>query len=97
MKPTTAKLVVWGCVLCALAVMLGAFGAHALGDVVSDRFLKAFETGVRYHFFHAIGLFVCAWVFERTSSTRARVAAGLFVSGITLFSGSLYVMAITSA
>ncbi|HMV68427.1 MAG TPA: DUF423 domain-containing protein [Myxococcota bacterium] len=76
----------------ALAVALGAFGAHGLKQVVTDpHLLEVWDTGARYHLLHAVVLLVLA---GRPASPWA---PRLLLAGITLFSGSLYLMAITGA
>jgi uncharacterized membrane protein YgdD (TMEM256/DUF423 family) len=76
-----------------LAVAVGAFGAHALKQRLSTDMLAVFETGARYHFFHALGLFVVAWLASQGLNTRpAGIALQL---GIVLFSGSLYALSLS--
>jgi uncharacterized membrane protein YgdD (TMEM256/DUF423 family) len=77
-----------------LAVALGAFGAHALRQRLTPEMLSVFEVGVRYHVYHALALFAVAWVSERSGSL-AQASGWAFVLGIVLFSGSLYLLAIT--
>lgn len=90
----------WSAGLGLLGVALGAFGAHALKTLVrdlpdaADR-LGWWETGARYHLIHALALGLTAVVGHHVTSRLPRVAAGLFVVGVLLFSGSLYVMAVT--
>ena len=84
-----------GAALCGLGVMLGAFGAHALRDRLSADLLGVFETGVRYHLIHALGLLAVAWAASRWPGPYITAAGWLFVAGITIFSGSLYVLAIS--
>jgi uncharacterized membrane protein YgdD (TMEM256/DUF423 family) len=85
-----------GSVLAALGVALGAFGAHALHGRVPPETLAVFETGVRYHMYHALALFAVAWAADpRDSSSLVSVAGWCFVLGIILFSGSLYGLALT--
>lgn len=75
----------------ALGVLLGAFGAHGLRDVVTDpHLLEVWQTGARYHLVHALAL--CAVALH---PARPRAAGVLFVAGIVLFSGSLYALALT--
>ena len=76
----------------ASAVVLGAFGAHALRGVVDDHGLEIWHTGVEYHFWHALALF--AAVIGLPAGRARRVAIGLFALGIVLFSGSLYALAL---
>jgi len=80
------------------AVGLGAFGAHSLRSVVSSEMLAVFETGVRYQMYHAFGLILCGLAGLKGGSVRASwliATAGLFIAGIVLFSGSLYVMSLS--
>ena len=76
---------------CFFAVVLGAFGAHALKTRLDSEMLDAWKTAVLYHFLHAIALLVLALV---ASANRATYF--LLVAGIVLFSGSLYTMALTN-
>jgi uncharacterized membrane protein YgdD (TMEM256/DUF423 family) len=80
-----------------LAVALGAFGAHALKDKLSDRMLTAFQTGVHYHLIHALALLVIAILMKNVSaSSSLPVWSGwLLASGIVLFSGSLYALSLS--
>jgi uncharacterized membrane protein YgdD (TMEM256/DUF423 family) len=83
-------------VLGGLAVALGAFGAHALESRMSADLLATYEVGVRYHFYHALALIGVVAVLSRWPDAGAAVAAGwLFVFGILIFSGSLYLLAFT--
>jgi uncharacterized membrane protein YgdD (TMEM256/DUF423 family) len=60
--------------------------------------LAVFETGVRYHMYHALAILAVAWVAERLQAERLVVASGwLFLLGIVLFSGSLYLLSLTGA
>jgi uncharacterized membrane protein YgdD (TMEM256/DUF423 family) len=79
-----------------VGVTLGAFGAHGLRSRLSPDMLAAFETGVRYHMYHALAIMGVASVTERLQASRLILASGwLFFAGIVLFSGSLYLLAIT--
>ena len=84
-----------GSVLCGLGVILGAFGAHGLRARLSPEMLVVFETGVRYHLIHALGLLAVAWAASRWPGSYVSIAGYLFVAGIFIFSGSLYVLAVT--
>ena len=75
--------------------MLGAFGAHALRETLTAELLSTFETGVRYHMFHALALFAVAWECTRGPGQGAIIAGWLFVAGTMIFSGSLYLLAIS--
>jgi len=76
-------------------VALGAFGAHALRGNVSPELLNTFEAGARYQMYHAFALCAAAWGWSRWQDRLFGVAGGLFVAGIVLFSGSLYLLAVT--
>ncbi len=78
-----------------LAVALGAFGAHGLRQRLSPDMLAIFETGVRYHVYHALALFAVAWVADKNPASWANAAGWAFTVGIVIFSGSLYVLSIT--
>jgi uncharacterized membrane protein YgdD (TMEM256/DUF423 family) len=75
------------------AVALGAFGAHGLRDRVTPALLEAYRTGVLYHLVHALAVLGVALGVRRLR--RATIIAGLFTAGVALFSGSLYLMALT--
>jgi len=80
-----------------LGVILGAFGAHGLKSRVGPELLSVFETGVRYHIYHALGLLAVAWATERWPSPLVTLSGWAFVAGILVFSGSLYAMTLTGA
>lgn len=83
-------------IFAGLAVALGAFGAHALESRLSADLLSTYEIGVRYHFYHALALLGVVAVISRWPEANAAVWAGwLFVVGILIFSGSLYMLAFT--
>jgi uncharacterized membrane protein YgdD (TMEM256/DUF423 family) len=83
-------------IFAGLAVALGAFGAHALESRLSADLLSTYEVGVRYHFYHALALLGVVAVISRWPEAGAAVWAGwLFVVGILIFSGSLYILAFT--
>ena len=84
-----------GAVFMFLAVGLGAFGAHGLRQRLSPDMLAIFETGVRYHAYHALGLFAVAWVSERNPGSLAGAAGWAMALGIVIFSGSLYALSIS--
>ncbi|MBO9632094.1 MAG: DUF423 domain-containing protein [Chitinophagaceae bacterium] len=76
----------------ALSVVLGAFGAHKLKELVPAETVSTFETGVRYQFYHVFALLVLAILFEKFSQRWLKYAANCFIAGIILFSGSLYLL-----
>jgi uncharacterized membrane protein YgdD (TMEM256/DUF423 family) len=75
-----------------LAVALGAFGAHALKTRLSPEMLNVFEVGVRYHFYHALALLAVAWACTRWPGSLTSASGWLFIAGIVIFSGSLYLL-----
>ncbi len=82
--------------LCAVfGVALGAFGAHGLSGRVAPDLLVIWETGARYQMYHAFGLFMVAIVAGQSPQSPASMAGWAFVAGVVLFSGSLYLMALT--
>ena len=87
--------VVLGAALAFTAVALGAFGSHGLQGRVSPEDVAIFETGVRYHMYHALALLAAAGVAARWSGIEVVVAGWLFVGGILVFSGSLYLLVLT--
>ena len=79
-----------------LSVALGAFGAHALRGRIEESLLANYQTGVSYMFYHALALFAAAWAVSKWPASNLPVWAGwLFVLGVVVFSGSLFVMAFT--
>jgi len=76
----------------ALAVILGAFGAHAIGDKVSAKDLETWKTGAHYHLVHAVALLTLS-LWDRKGSYR--VVAWLWVAGIVIFGGSLYALVLS--
>ena len=76
----------------ALSVILGAFGAHSLKQVVSENAVNTFETGVRYQFYHVIALLAAGLLYKDFANKWIRNAGRFFIIGIILFSGSLYVL-----
>ncbi|HEY4320001.1 MAG TPA: DUF423 domain-containing protein [Gemmatimonadales bacterium] len=83
-----------GALFGALAVILGAFGAHALQARLDAHDLQTYETAVRYQMYHAFALFAAAWLISQRLPQAGR-AAWLFLAGIVIFSGSLYLLVAT--
>tara|TARA_B110000967_G_C18654083_1_gene444845 strand:+ start:221 stop:607 length:387 start_codon:yes stop_codon:yes gene_type:complete len=80
----------------ALAVMIGAFGAHALKARLTPELLSVYETGVQYHFWHTLVLLAVGLLALQLPDSRTLIASGIaFIVGIILFSGSLYLLAST--
>lgn len=79
----------------AVGVGLGAFGAHGLRGRLAPDMLAVFETGVRYHLYHALAILLVAALAGRVDSRWIQIAGWCFTAGIVIFSGSLYVLAVT--
>jgi uncharacterized membrane protein YgdD (TMEM256/DUF423 family) len=88
---------VLGALLAAAAVAAGAFGAHGLRGRLPPELLEVFETAARYQMYHALALLAVEWAAARAPGTAANLAGGLFVAGIVLFSGSLYLLSLGGA
>jgi uncharacterized membrane protein YgdD (TMEM256/DUF423 family) len=77
-------------ILGVIAVALGAFAAHALKEKISDYAVNIFETGVRYQFYHVFALLITGILYKEFPNRFIKWAGILFITGIILFSGSLY-------
>ena len=86
------KITVLAAVMGALTVIIGAFGAHGLKEIVSEKTITSFETGVRYQMFHVILLLIIGFSAFIDQKTQKWVSL-FFVFGILLFSGSIYFIA----
>jgi uncharacterized membrane protein YgdD (TMEM256/DUF423 family) len=84
-----------GALLAFAAVALGAFGTHALADRLSPSDMEIFETAVRYHLAHAVGLLGVAWAWSRWPVGGVAMSGWLIMAGILIFSGSLYLLVLT--
>ena len=93
---TTAKLfLAVGSISGALAVIIGAFGAHGLKDKLCEQMLAVYKTGVEYHFYHTLAL-IGIGLFALHYESKLLTASGwAMVVGILLFSGSLYALSIS--
>lgn len=76
----------------ALAVALGAFGAHGLKEIVAADTVQAFQTGVHYQVYHTLALLSAGIIYEKFSNRLIKWAGACFIAGIILFSGSLYTL-----
>jgi len=81
-----------GAFFAGLGIALGAFGAHALKQILSSEQLAVFETGVRYQMYHAFALLLVGIAYGFSPAPYFRRAAACFTVGIVLFSGSLYAL-----
>jgi uncharacterized membrane protein YgdD (TMEM256/DUF423 family) len=91
----TRRYTAIGAGLAFLAVALGAFGAHALKDRLSSYSMGVYQTGVQYHLAHALALLLVAALADRLNPALVRWSGNLMAAGIFIFSGSLYLLALT--
>ena len=84
-----------GSAFLVLAVVVGAFGAHALKARLSNDMMEVYKTGVEYHFYHALGLLLIGVLSLHFPSALIHWSALFLSIGVILFSGSLYLMAVT--
>ncbi|MFT5078757.1 MAG: uncharacterized membrane protein YgdD (TMEM256/DUF423 family) [Planctomycetota bacterium] len=87
------KIVVTAAILAAITIAIGAFGAHGLKKLVDASSLASFETGVRYQMYHALALFVIGLTPSISEILKRRIF-WLFIGGIVLFSGSIYILSL---
>lgn len=88
--------IVIGAIAMALGVMLGAFGAHGLKNRLTPDLLAIYHTGVEYHLYHALGLLLVGVLVNQFPQVSGLQLGGwLLLAGILIFSGSLYVLAIS--
>ena len=100
------NLIVWGAILAAIAIVMGAFGAHGLEGWVEENFdnpsdqakrLENWDTASRYFLYHAMGLILIGLAGDRLSPRLSKLAASLMLVGILLFSGCLYAWVFTGS
>ena len=95
------KILLWGIAFAIIAVLLGAFGAHALKAILTPEKLQSYETGVRYQLIHALALIALS-IYGQLNKTNEIVnkgigwAAHFFIVGCILFSGSIYGLSLLS-
>jgi uncharacterized membrane protein YgdD (TMEM256/DUF423 family) len=94
-KKMAKTILMTASLLLALAVALGAFGAHGLKSKLSTDMLQVYKTGVEYHFYHALGLLFIGILAASYPSELLKWSAILLTAGIILFSGSLYTLAVS--
>ena len=93
MKNFDKKIVVTACILAAVTIAIGAFGAHGMKKMVSLQALSTFETGVRYQMYHVLALLILGFAVAVPANTRKWVFR-FFIFGMILFSGSIYLLAL---
>ena len=86
------KFLITASFLGALSVILGAFAAHKLKEIFEPQLLQTFETAVKYQMYHALALLAVGILYKDFPLKQLRLAGGLFIAGIILFSGSLYLL-----
>ena len=86
------RFITTSALLGAIAVALGAFGAHGLKKIVPAETVQTFQTGVQYQMYHALALLLTGLLYEKCFQKFARIAGVLFLIGVILFSGSLYLL-----
>ncbi len=92
------RFILIGALLAAVAVALGAFGAHALkAALLAAGRYETYQTAVQYHFYHALGLIALGTLGQLFPERRLAAAAWLMLLGCLLFSGSLYLLCFTGA
>jgi uncharacterized membrane protein YgdD (TMEM256/DUF423 family) len=84
-----------GAISAAIGVGAGAFAAHGLKSRLGPDALAVFETGARYQLFHALGMLAAGWAAARFGTDTATWGGWLLLAGTVLFSGSLYLLALT--
>ncbi len=92
---TPTRSIQAGALLAAIAVALGAFAAHGLKSHIDAHALDIFNTAARYQMIHAIALVLAGLIARQQGSDSAPLASLLFLAGILLFCGSLYLLALT--
>ena len=95
MMSTSRVLIMAGGILGLLGVVAGAMGVHALRDTLDARAFSTFETGVRFQMYHALALLAVGTLAGRWKTGFVKLSGVLFTAGVVLFSGSLYILAIT--
>lgn len=93
-RRTCQSLIAIGCLLAALAVAAGAFGAHMLKAILDPPMLAVFETAVRYQMYHALGIIAVGLAGRLHEAPQIALAAWLLLAGVLLFCGSLYAVSL---
>ncbi len=91
----TSPFIIIGAVLAFFAVMLGAFGAHALKSHLSTHYLTIYQIATDYHMWHAIGLIMIGILHQQNPTHVLRKAGWFMFVGLLIFSGSLYALSLT--
>jgi uncharacterized membrane protein YgdD (TMEM256/DUF423 family) len=94
-RPMEQTWFAFGCLLMVAGVAAGAFAAHGLKARLSADNLEIWQTAARYHIYHALALLAVAYAAHRWSNGLTTLAGWLFIAGIVLFSGSLYILSVS--
>jgi uncharacterized membrane protein YgdD (TMEM256/DUF423 family) len=95
MIPAQKWLLIMGALMGFMAVAAGAFGAHALKQKLEPEMLSVFEVGARYQIYHALAICLTALAISIIPGQFMPIAGWLFFAGSIIFSGSLYLLALT--
>ncbi len=95
--PAAKKSLIIGTAMLALAVLIGAFGAHGLKNLVDADKLVTFETGVRYHFYHGFGILILGLIQQNFQTLKLTISLWAFLVGTILFSFNCYLYVLTGA
>ena len=95
LHPLAKKSLVVGTAMLALAVLIGAFGAHGLKNMVEADKLVTFETGVRYHFYHGFGIILLGLIQQSFQTLKLNISLWAFLLGTILFSFNCYFYVLT--
>ncbi len=92
---TTITFIKLGALMMALSVAFGAFGAHALKNVLDEHMTTVYQTAVEYQFYHSLGMFAVAFVAYINNDKKVKIAGYIMLVSTAIFCGSLYTMTIT--
>ena len=94
----TKIFIAFAAILGGLSVAAGAFASHILKEKITDRALEIFQTGAQYQMYHALALLLVALLLSQAQSSQMSLTASgfAFITGIFIFSGSLYALSLTS-
>jgi uncharacterized membrane protein YgdD (TMEM256/DUF423 family) len=95
MNTLTQKFIIYGAIFMALSVAIGAFGAHILKPHFNAYELAIYHTAVEYQFYHSLGLLLIAFCLHVKQNRKLLFAGYIMLASILIFSGSLYILAIT--
>ena len=95
MNTLARRCILWGALLGLSGVMIGAFGAHGLKALLTADQLAIYHTGVNYQFVHALALLLLGALAQHQTPKAWQFAATLFIAGVFIFSGSLYLLVLT--